>query len=336
MPANEVTANGNTYTSGASAGGKLGMASGGFRDNLLPMLGDVMTEVDAVRGAGATSSTSFDVSASLPATQAFTIAVSATYRVGTLMFGWSKADPTKWIYGTMSASSGTSLTLVIAYANGSGAVTDWILAAYVKSVRTQVPKAANFSVTVDDFDKVFICSASLTASLAAVSALGIGWRARFVNSSETDDVTVDPDTGDTLDFGAAGAAIVLKPGQTIEVEAVAAAALRVTAAKGFGSTPPLQVDGTVRTGNFTMQPGYTYRVDTTAGAITATIAAGAADGALFGIIDHARTFGTNACTIDANTTAGDTIRGANTYALNVSGLGASFARTHATTSWGMI
>lgn len=66
------------------------------------------------------------------------------------------------------------------------------------------------------------------------------------------------------------------------------------------TTVPLAVDATVKTGNFNAVSGYIYLVNTSGGAVTATLDASPATGALVAFIDVAGSFATYNLTIARN------------------------------------
>ena len=187
MAEQTLEANGRSYTTGAGDNGvtEYGMADGGFRTWLFQMLGDVMVEVDAVKGAGSTSDTAFNLATSLPATQAFTIAVATAWRQGALVFGWSKADSSKWFYGTVAASStGTSLSISIAYANGSGSPTDWIIASVASRRGTYRSVSGSDTQLTSDRDGTILYTGTggHTQTLLAAATAGTGFETTFINA----------------------------------------------------------------------------------------------------------------------------------------------------------
>lgn len=97
-------------------------------------------------------------------------------------------------------------------------------------------------------------------------------------------------------------------------------------------TVPLQVNATVKTGNFNAVSGYIYLVDTSGGAITATLDASPSTGALVQFIDVAGTFGTNNLTLSRN---GNKIEGsAANWTCDVSNVGyGPAAHTGSTYGW---
>ena len=89
--------------------------------------------------------------------------------------------------------------------------------------------------------------------------------------------------------------------------------------------------GSIKTGNFTAADGEGYFVDTSSGAVTASLPAGTA-GAIVAFADYTRTFGSNNLTISPN--GSNKIGGqANDATLNVSGQAATFVFVDSTEGW---
>ena len=155
-----VIANGNTYTDDDNP--TTGMGAGGFRERLLPMLGDVMIEtnesralaeaaiVDAEAAADAaaisaasaigspntngTSSTSLTIS---NASKALTAQTGKSWVVGMwLTLARSSAPSTAWMNGAITAyNSGTgALTVDVKRSRGTGSATDWVISASAPEV----------------------------------------------------------------------------------------------------------------------------------------------------------------------------------------------------------
>lgn len=58
----------------------------------------------------------------------FTTQANKNWALGTWLTLTSAADPTKWLFGYVTAYSGTSLTLTVTATNGAGSPADWIIA----------------------------------------------------------------------------------------------------------------------------------------------------------------------------------------------------------------
>ena len=102
----------------------------------------------------------------------------------------------------------------------------------------------------------------------------------------------------TVQLGDSGDTITIPAGATITNNGTAA---------GFGATGAASWDTTVKTTGFTAVDGVGYFVNTTSGAITVTLPASPAAGAVVAVSDYAGTSDTNAITIGRN---GSNINGA--------------------------
>lgn len=103
------------------------------------------------------------------------------------------------------------------------------------------------------------------------------------NTLKTD--KIEPQSGTTLTVGASGDTIALASGAT---------------ATGFGRTGAVDWQTTKKTGDFTAATTEGYFVDTSSGAVTATLPSSPSAGAIVGFKDYTGTFGTNALTIARN------------------------------------
>jgi len=133
MSENDVTLNGILFTSGPSDGTKLGLTpstiDAGARVNLFPLLRAMVAVAAAIGGYGVTSSTS--ITPGTGSKGPFTTAPAATvYAVDTLVWAFSRSDPTKEIIGPVVSHAGGILQMTGVYASGAGAVTDWIIVPY--------------------------------------------------------------------------------------------------------------------------------------------------------------------------------------------------------------
>jgi len=128
--------------------------------------------------------------------------------------------------------------------------------------------------------------------------------------------TVEPQCGTTLTLGASGDTVTLGSGAS---------------QSGFGRTGTVDWDTTAKTGDFTAANGEGYFVNTTSGAITATLPAGSA-GAIVAFADYANTFDTNNLTIAPNGT--DKIGGTNANAkVSTEGASTTFVYVDSTQGW---
>ena len=103
------------------------------------------------------------------------------------------------------------------------------------------------------------------------------------NTLKTD--KIEPQSGTTLTVGASGDTIALASGAT---------------ATGFGRTGAVDWQTTKKTSDFTAATTEGYFVDTSSGAVTATLPSSPSAGAIVGFKDYTATFGTNALTIARN------------------------------------
>ena len=95
---------------------------------------------------------------------------------------------------------------------------------------------------------------------------------------------VDKQTGSTLTIGGSGTTVQLGTGAS---------------QTGFGRTGTVNWQTTIKTGNFSASDGEGYFVNTTSGAITASLPAGTA-GAIVAFKDYLNTWDTNALTLSPN------------------------------------
>jgi hypothetical protein len=128
---------------------------------------------------------------------------------------------------------------------------------------------------------------------------------------------IDKQSGSTLTLGGSGTTVQLGTGAS---------------QTGFGREGSVNWQtGSIKTGNFTAADGEGYFVDTSSGAVTASLPAGTA-GAIVAFADYTRTFGSNNLTISPN--GSNKIGGqANDATLNVSGQAATFVFVDSTEGW---
>ena len=129
--------------------------------------------------------------------------------------------------------------------------------------------------------------------------------------------TVTTRSGITLTLGESGKTVTLASGAS---------------QSGFGRTGAVDWQtGSIKTGNFSASNGEGYFVDTSSGAITASLPAGSA-GAIVSFADYTRTFSNNNLTINANGT--EKIGGtAGPVLLAVDGQAATFVYVDSTEGW---
>jgi len=122
--------------------------------------------------------------------------------------------------------------------------------------------------------------------------------------------------GSTLTVGQSGDTVTLACGAT---------------QTGFGRTGTVDWDTTAKTASFTAVSGTGYFVDTSGGAVTATLPATPSAGDIVGFNDYARTFATNNLTIARN---GSNIQGAATDpTISTNGQSTMFVYVDATQGW---
>lgn len=127
------TYNGTAYNSVTNPGG---LAQGGHIVNFVPALQDVATAgqaaADAATAAGVQAARLSGTSASSVAvgtgSKTFTTQADKFFDVGSFVVVRSAAAPTtNWMYGQVSAYSGTSLTVDVQATGGAGTFTDWLI-----------------------------------------------------------------------------------------------------------------------------------------------------------------------------------------------------------------
>jgi len=114
--------------------------------------------------------------------------------------------------------------------------------------------------------------------------------------------TIDKASGSSVTIGGSGTNVVLgTSGQTVSV------ASGVTTS-GMGRTGTVDWQTTVKTGNFTASNGEGYFINTSGGAVTATLPASPSAGSIVAFKDYGNTFDTNNLTIGRNSSkiGGDT------------------------------
>jgi len=127
---------------------------------------------------------------------------------------------------------------------------------------------------------------------------------------------VEPQCGTTLTLGASGDTVTLGSGAS---------------QSGFGRTGTVDWQTTKKTASFTAVSGEGYFVDTSSGAITATLPASPSAGDIVYIKDYDGSFTTNACTVARN---GSNIRGGtDNFSLEKNNAGAVFIYVDATEGW---
>jgi len=128
--------------------------------------------------------------------------------------------------------------------------------------------------------------------------------------------TVDVQCGSTLTLGSAGKTVQLASGAS---------------QSGFGRTGTVNWVTTKKTTSFTAVSGEGYFVDTSSGAVTATLPSSPSAGDIVGFNDYARTFATNNLTVGRN---GSNIQGVATNGtISSNGQSTMFVYVDATKGW---
>ena len=127
----------------------------------------------------------------------------------------------------------------------------------------------------------------------------------------------------TVTLGDSGDSFVIPAGATITNNGTQT---------GFGRTGTVNWQtGSIKTGNFSPTNGEGYFVDTSGGAVTATLPASPSAGDIVGFSDYTRTFGSNNLTIARN---GSPMGGvASDVIMSTSGLSATFVYVDSTEGW---
>ena len=142
-----VTLNGNGYSDDRSQ--SRDMRYGGYRNWLVPMMSDVMSEVSGVGAlVTAAAGSASAASASATAAQNYAAALSGTSATSTTIGTGSKtfnhpdreaiaagqwvtvvraSDVNAWMYGQVTSYSGSTLIINVTLINGSGTYTDWTI-----------------------------------------------------------------------------------------------------------------------------------------------------------------------------------------------------------------
>lgn len=129
----QITVNGNTYSDDGTAAND--MTQGGFRQHLLPMIGDVMVGagaavVTAAAGFTATSSTSAALGTGA---KTLTVETGKGFVADMFIVAWDAADVSRFMVGQVTAyTSGTGVLAFTVLADvdvaGTGTITSWRVA----------------------------------------------------------------------------------------------------------------------------------------------------------------------------------------------------------------
>lgn len=179
-----VTINGNAYSDDGSQ--SRDMRGFGYRDWLLPMLSDTMTEAAAIGASVTAAAGSASAAAdSATAAQNYAAALSGTSATSTTIGTGSKtlttqtgkqfaagqwvtvvraSDVNAWMYGQVTSYSGSTLIINVTLTNGSGTYTDWAISIAGTRGATGATGAGLPSFTGADAAKLLAVNAAGTAT----------------------------------------------------------------------------------------------------------------------------------------------------------------------------
>lgn len=211
-----ITTNGHTYSDDGSEA--LDMGNGGHRTHLLPMLGDVLTDVATVSASAAAASASAtaaqNYAAALQSTSTSSLAIATgsktfatqagkQFAAGQWVTATSAANSANQMFGQVTSYSGSTLIVDVQLIGGSGTHADWNIsvsgargasqsgaAAVSRSARTSntILGAANIGALID------VTSGTFTQTFEAAATLGNGWWCYYRNGG-TGDITIPSSDG---------------------------------------------------------------------------------------------------------------------------------------------
>ena len=245
MADTDVTANGTTYTSGVTTETKLGMSNGGHRDNLIPMLADVMTEVgddlttidtllESVRAPGAISLTSNAIGTGA---KSWTLSDAASMAAGTWV-AYSAGSPSNFMVCTLATDldASTALTMTSRIAVGSGTFTDWVFAPLNDTRRAVNIQTSAYTLLISDFRALIMLNKATadTLTIPALSSVGTMYEVEIANKG-AGLWSIAPNAADAIDDEAVGVAIELDQNQSIHLAAASANSWLIVSARGYGA-----------------------------------------------------------------------------------------------------
>jgi len=286
---------------------------------------DMLAELSYVKAAGATSASNITIGAGA---KSLTLDAAATLPAGLYMIykASEAANPVNYFFGLLEAgidaSTAFDVTVPAGSYGGSGSHTGWIIAPVQgrRDPQRNVSGNDNHAITDHRATIRYTGSGNHTQTLLSATTAGVGFTSTFKNVG-----TTVWTVGTTIKLAPGEAVTLVSNGTTWESNA------------GVGYGAALRVWPAIITGDFTVYPGFIYRVNTTSQVITGSVAADAPEGAMFGIQDYAGTFGDNTCTVDADSVAGDTIGDTADpeFDFDVDNRGAVFIRDAANDHWGI-
>ncbi len=160
----------------------------------------------------------------------FTVDGAKAFIVGNYVLVTDDAAPlTNWMFGQITAYSGTSMTVNVTVTAGSGTLSAWTISisgvrgatgatggAGVLAVVTKTNSDHPYTAVAGDVSKAFLLDASsgvLTVAFTAAATLGAAWDAWFIATNVDNAITIDPDAAETISgaatfvFGHVGQAI---------------------------------------------------------------------------------------------------------------------------------
>lgn len=273
----QVTINGNAYSDDGTAARD--MRSGGFRNWLLPMLGDTMTELGsastdaaaaaASASAAATSATNASTyAAALQSTSTTSNAIGTGSKTFTTQSGkqfytgqWVQivdaASSANWMGGQVTSYSSTTLEVNVTSTGGSGTKTDWKIGPAGSPGATgatgatgsqdlvYLSKSGTYTVLAADKARYFdLTGDGWTLTFSAPATLGANWWALLSNNG-TGEVTLAHTSGNidgltSFKMYPGEARIVQCDGSTLRSVVVRAFSKTFTAGGTFTKPPGYQ------------------------------------------------------------------------------------------------
>ncbi|WP_158876905.1 hypothetical protein [Antarcticirhabdus aurantiaca] len=218
-------------SAGAAAGSATAAAgsAGAASTSAGAAAGSVQAAADQVALAAAQAQrlagTSTTSNTSTVASKTFTTQADKAFEVGSFVMIQSRGTLNRWMFGRVTAYSGTSLTVAVeAIGTTTSAGTDWdIRVAGARGAQGDqgpqgtnriIPEArtSNTALTVVDNAKFLDCTGTFTQTFVAAATLGAGWQATI--HSNTGTITLDPNGSEQID---GATTLAVGPGETRQV-----------------------------------------------------------------------------------------------------------------------
>jgi hypothetical protein len=169
----EATINGNTYSDQASSGAVRGMANGGHRTWLMPMLTDIVTVAQSINGAGVLSTTSLAIGAG---TKSYTVTGgTAIYSAGMVVKAVSLSDFDDYEVGTVVSHSGGVLEVEVPAEgvgpSASGTHADWVIVPFSAPVASATETVAGLVRLATDAEEGAGTAENAVPTVAGVQAM---------------------------------------------------------------------------------------------------------------------------------------------------------------------